>query len=101
MNLHNPSPGSIRHEDTNHKEKSTGREKAQKAQELQTHLRLVRLFAAIQYVILDLFYLIFLINSSTGMAGKVVMCTDPREPISTDIFMTVSLSGASTRFAKS
>jgi hypothetical protein len=46
-------------------------------------------------------YLIFFMNSSTGMAGSVIIWIEPREPISTDIFMTVSLSGASTMFTKS
>jgi hypothetical protein len=46
-------------------------------------------------------YFIFLMNSSTGRAGSVVIWTEPRAPISTDIFMTVSLFGASTMFKKS
>ena len=40
-------------------------------------------------------------KSSTGMAGIVIIWTEPRAPSSTEIRETVSLSGASSTVTKS
>ena len=38
---------------------------------------------------------------SSGMAGMVIICTEPRAPISMEMDETVSLSGASRMVTKS
>jgi hypothetical protein len=38
---------------------------------------------------------------SSGMAGIVIICTEPRAPISMEMDETVSLSGASSTVTKS
>ena len=47
------------------------------------------------------FHFSVVIKSSTESAGRVISCTVPLEPSSTDIFITASLLGASSRVTKS
>jgi len=47
------------------------------------------------------YFLMDAMNSSMGMAGKVVICMVPREPSSMETLATVLLSAASTMLMKS